>query len=1327
MSDRATRDALRRHREWLGYLQPEGLVVAPATLVDAQTVLDDHAGVVAQATLRALAGDADAEHEPCLDDFPRACVELLGWQPGDLAGAPGGPELPRGLEVALVEYGDVLAPTYAVPDPERPGAWLMLVQVVPRTLALDALPADPALHQRWHATPHARCERLLRETRVPIGLLCNGTHLRLLHAPRAESTGHVTFPIAFLLTVEGRRALAALLMLLGAEALFTGPAQRRLPALLDHSRKYQNTVSTRLAEQVLEALHELVRGFQQADRASGGELLREALRHDPQHIYGGLLGTLLRLVFVLYAEDRKLLPQEQVFARHYALAGLFERLQGDHARHPDTLDQRYGAWAHLLTLFRLIHDGGAHGSLRLPARAGRLFDPDTWDFLEGRPWGDVLDRRQRVPVPRVSDGVVYRVLDKLLLLDGDRISYSALDVEQIGSVYEAMMGFELRQAAGQSVTLRPDHVVVDLEALLALAPKARLAHLKNVAACDVAGRAAEALESATTVEQALAALERRLSPLNRERIPRGGLYLQPTQERRRSGSHYTPRALTEPIVRTTLEPLLRALGAHPRPEQILDLKVCDPAMGSGAFLVEACRHLGERLVTAWQVHDATPELPEGEDAAIHARRLIAERCLYGVDRNLFAVDLAKLSLWLATLARHQPFTFLDHALRHGDSLVGLSREQVMCFDWKPGTQLPLVRESVRSRIDEAERLRGALHALGDAGPTAAKAELHAEAMAALEVARLCADATVVAFFERDKDKARETLRQVYAEEFVRVLQGDQADDNLRRSIDMLKRGPQGVLPFHWPIEFPEVFSRARPGFDAVVGNPPFAGKNTLAAGTHSSYPRWLQTLHAHSHGNADLVAHFFRRAFDLLREGGTFGLIATNTIAQGDTRATGLRFICQHGGAIYAATRRVQWPGLAAVIVSVLHVVRGQAPQPCVLDEREVERITAFLFHDGGHDDPAVLRANAGKSFIGSYVLGMGFTFDDNNPDATPLAEMRRLIAKDPRNAERIFPYIGGEEVNESPTHAHRRYVINFGELAEEEARRWPDLMAIVEAKVKPERSQLGDNADAARRKRFWWLWGRYTSGLFTALRGLDRVLVCSLVGRHLSFAWLSSDTVSSHKLGVIAATGDAWLSILQSRVHGLFAWFFSSTMKDDLNYSISDCFETFPFPPGWETNARLEEVGRAYHEFRAALMVRHDEGLTKTYNRFHDPDERNPDILRLRALHDELDRAVLDAYGWTDLHPTCEFLLDYEDEDDADDGTPDATPGHQTGTRRPRRRKPWRWRWPDTTRDEVLARLLALNQQRAAEEAAAAPPTTRKRPPSPKRKPAPGPATLFD
>lgn len=1285
------------HQQWLGYLQPVGLVVSVPGLLAAQAQVQRNIAPQQRVLIDLTApAPADDDAPPVLRDFPRFASEFLGWPTEFLAGAPGGPALPPDLDVALTDYNDLLAPTYAVADADNSGQWLMLVKVEPEGTDLDALPTERHDDRQWHASPQARFERLLQEREIPIGLLVNGHELRLVYKPKAETAGHLAFPVAAMTEVAGRPIVAALHMLLSGERLFALPTDQRLPAILSRSRKYQSEVSTRLAEQVLAALHELVRGFQAANEKSNGHLLKDVLREDPQSVYGGLLGTLLRLVFILYAEDRGLLPRAEFWQQHYSVGGLFKRLRDDAARHPDTMEQRYGAWAQLLTLFRLIHDGAAHREARIPGRQGHLFDPDTWDFLEGRPYGDVLgrDRSRKLEPPRVADSVVFRVLENLLLLDGERISYSALDVEQIGSVYEAMMGFELQVAQGRSLGVRPHHVVVDLEALLALKPAERAKHLKDEAACDLKGDALDALKAAQQPADVVAALGKKASPFTPAVIPKGGLYLQPTEERRRSGSHYTPRSMTEPVVKTTLEPLLRALGDRPTPEQILDLKVCDKAMGSGAFLVATCRYLGDALVQAWDHHKATPKLPPDEEPVIHARRLVASRCLYGVDKNPFAVDLAKLSLWLVTLARDQPFTFLDHALRHGDSLVGLTREQIARFHWGQREQILGIERFLRGQLDIVRKSRDKLLSLGDAGDAADKPRLHEDAERALETVRLCADLVIAAYFDHDKPKDREKARTGYAGEIQAVLEDRTSNQALEEVVRALHAPPHPLVPFHWEIEFPEVFSRPNPGFDAFVGNPPFAGKNTLIAGHRAAYPDWLKEIHDESHGNADLVAHFFRRGFNLLRKGGHFGLIATKTIAQGDTRGTGLRWICTHGGAIYAARKRYKWPGAAAVIVSVVHVLKGKAPAVCRLDDREVPRITAFLFHDGGHEDPKRLRANEGKSFIGSYVLGMGFTFDDTNPDASPIAEMERLIAKDPRNRERIFPYLGGEEVNTSPTHAHHRYVMNFGEMSEEEAREgWPDLMDIVERKVKPGR--LTDNRKAYR--EYWWQFAEKRTELYESIRSLDRVLAVARVSRTGAIAALPARQVFSEQLVVFSLPTATFLTILSSRIHDCWARFLSSSMKDDLRYSPSDCFETFPFPSALESRPELPRLGEACDSLRASLLRRIGVGLTDLYNRFHDHTDQSPDILKLRELHDAMDRAVLDAYGWTDIQPRCEFLLDYEEDeaDDAADGTP-STPS--------KKKKPWRYRWPDDLRDEVLARLLALNTQRAAEEALAGP-----------------------
>ncbi|WDD36300.1 class I SAM-dependent DNA methyltransferase (plasmid) [Nostoc sp. UHCC 0926] len=1370
---------ITRHKEWLGFLQPVGLVVSPPALVKAQAVVNRNIVDLQQSLLAAV------DEDGYIADFPAFVVNVLSWADSDLVKPS--PE----YEIALPDYSEILAPTYIVPDPDSDKPQI-LVQIISSGTDLDVVaPELTKSSSGWHASPQAKFERLLRETQIPIGLLCNGGLLRLVYAPRGESSGHLTFPVQAMCEVSGRLILGAMEMLLSAFRVFSATTGRRLQNLLEDSRKYQAEVSTTLANQVLDALWELLRGFQMADAAVDGKLLSEIAATNPQHIYGGLITTLMRLVFLLYAEDEGLMPPDDVYQRNYSVSGLYERLREDVGNYPDTMDQRYGAWVWLLSLFRLVYDGGGQTPEYLPARHGQLFDPDEYAFLEGRSRGSKFVKAQPIEPPRIPDGVVYRLLEKLLILEGERLSYRALDVEQIGSVYEGIMGFAVERAESPSIGVysKPKGskvsttVVVDVTAILAAKSADRQKLLKEWANCEVSGNVLKELKAAQTLEYLVITLGRKVSRQTPNLLPVGSLYLQPGEERRRSGSHYTPRSLTKPIVETTLRPVLEALGEKPTAEQILSLKVCDLAMGSGAFLVETCRQLAEKVVEAWEREEndtrleisdrnqnaimnsdrnqnatinrdrnqnttidsdrnqnatinrdrnqnTTIDSDRNQNATINrdrnqnaimnsdrnqntiidsdrnqnatisnygkeeplliARRLVAQRCLYGVDKNPFAVNLAKLSLWLVTLAKDLPFTFLDHALKCGDSLVGLKKEQIGSFGKDATDDLPLF-VYLKEQLDRARSYRAEIQALdtrSDADDDQKRDYLY-KVEQELYQARLTGDVRIAAFFEGSNKKQREE-REAEIAELVKKWRYHQADtEGLEEIASRLRSGDKGIIPFNWDIEFPEVFDRENPGFDAIIGNPPFAGKNTTINAHAPGYQDWLKEVYPESHGNSDLVAFFFRRAFEILREGGTFGLIATNTIAQGDTRSTGLRWICQYDAKIYNAQKRVKWPGLAAVVVSVVNVYKGIYKGIHLLNGRQVPLVSAFLFHAGGNENPPILLANANKSFIGSYVLGMGFTFDDTNPNATPIAEMQRLIEKDSRNAERIFPYIGGEEVNSSPTHTHRRYVINFAEMSEDEAQQYPDLLKIVEEKVKPEREKLGDNADAGRRKRKWWLWGRYTPALFKANAELERVLVISAQAYvHFAMAFQPSDRVFSHALTVLTVESYSGFCTLQSRIHEIWARFFSGTAMDLSRYNPSDCFQTFPFPENWETNPTLEAVGQEYYEYRAALMVRNNQGLTDTYNRFHDPEERDADILKLRSLHAAMDKAVLEAYGWSDIPTDCTFLLDYDDENEEEE----TSNGRQ-------RKKPWRYRWIEEVHDEVLARLLDLNQERSQAE----------------------------
>jgi hypothetical protein len=668
-----------------------------------------------------------------------------------------------------------------------------------------------------------------------------------------------------------------------------------LTQVLADKHRYQAEVTTQLSEQVLDALWELLRGFQSANAAVNGTLLGALTKANPQHIYGGLVTTVMRLVFLLYAEDEGLMPKTEIYQQKYAVWGLYEKLRQD-ADISHNLEQRYGVWAALLSLFRLVYEGGETTGESFPARAGQLFSPDEYPFLEGRHPDDRLISNSRIKTPCISDEAVYHILDKLIVLNGERLSYRSLDVEQIGSVYELIMGYELQITTGRSIAVRPKDIIVNLDEILSAHPVDRIKLLKQ-AECVLKGAALKALKNAKSVEAIVEAIGCRVSPRTPHCLPAGSWVLQPGAARRRSGLHYTPRSLTQPIVEKTLEPLLMQLGEHPTPEQLLELKVCDLAMGSAAFLLEACRQLADRLVEAWSDYGKPANLSEAVEDVVAARRLVAQRCLYGVDKNPLAVDLARLSLWLMTLAKDLPFTFLDHALKCGDSLVGLTRSQICSFGRGLCSDLLPINLS----------------------PTDLSTNPPIRSQQTFAKARLTANIAIAAFFDgagKSKHAAQEVSDRYQAALWQLQL------EPLQQIQACLKDGDKGIQPFNWEIEFPEVFDRPNPGFDAIVGNPPFAGKNTITNAHRDGYLDWLKSIHPESHGNADLVAHFFRRAFTLTRKGGTFGLIATNTIAQGDTRSTGLRFICNHGGVIYNATRRHKWPGLAAVVVSVVHIIK---------------------------------------------------------------------------------------------------------------------------------------------------------------------------------------------------------------------------------------------------------------------------------------------------------------------------------------------------------------------------------------------------------------------
>ena len=739
---------------------------------------------------------------------------------------------------------------------------------------------------------------------------------------------------------------------------------RRLVPSLGYGCPVNGETGEGFAEQVLHAFYELVRGFQAAHDASDGRLLGRWLGDEPDEIHQGLVTVVLRLAYLLHAEETDPGLLDLVIRDEYSVSGLYERLRTDAVLLPDTMDQRFGAYSQLLDLWRMVHDAVRTRRIRSPGGWGDLFNPRRYPFLEGRQSRTRRTRRGIEPL-RVGDGTIHRVLEKLMFFNSERVYYWASERGEPMSVWAPLFGLRLKTASGPSIAIRAVErygasVTVNLGALLGEEPDVRVGWLRDRTGYELPAAVSDEVREAGTVSDLCSALapviDRKATP---HLVSAGSMVLQPRVECRRSVSQYTPREITESLVRTVLEPILARLvaeaGISPSPEQILNLKVCDLAMGSGEFLTEACRQLAEALVVAWRAHGATPDMPPSMAEAVFARRLVAQRCIYGVDSDPEAVRRAKLSIQRAISASGHAHVCVDHGFRHGDSLVG-------------------------------EALAG-------------------------------------------------------------------RDSTYGRWIDDPRNADPPGTPFHWPTQFPEVFDRDTPGFDAIVGDLPSWDHTSVEEPEAPRYNKWLRRAHRRSPGRCDVAAHFLRRAYDLVRPNGTIGLATPDTIAKGTTRTNGLRWICENGGEIYNVHRRVRRPGGAYNVGNILHIIKGHHKGLKHLDGKPVEQITAYLFHHGGHSAPARLVTLDGRSIKSGADMGMGFTVGagDRHEDRTLPRHLDHLIERYPHYGDVVLPYIEAEDFNTSPTQSHHRFILHFGNRTEHECRTcYADLVDILESHVKP-------------------------------------------------------------------------------------------------------------------------------------------------------------------------------------------------------------------------------------------------------------------------------------
>lgn len=1334
------------HNEWLSLIEISGPFLAVPVLKEVfPQGLEELDGIKRKRLRQAYEEWREAWEmdDPQFPDLHRAWIEEVlarGLEldedgRGDVLRS--GDRLPESLRVALPQHDVTLAPDKAVVDEQQGEKALLLINIYPAEVDLEMTSRQDG----WAASPAERMVQLCRQTGCRLGIVTNGERWMLIDAPVGAVTTFASWYAR--LWSQEPITLQAFVHLLGIRRFFFDISEQ-LPALIDQSLKFQDEVTDALGEQVRRAVEVLIQSLDKADLDRNRELLREV---PPTELYEAGLTVMMRLVFLLSAEERGLLLLgDERYEAHYALSTLRLQLR---AESEEILERRWDAWSRLLAIFRAVFGGIEHENLRMPALGGSLFDPDRFPFLEGRAKGSNWHTDAAKPLP-IDNRTVLLLLEAIQQFQGRTLSYRALDVEQIGYVYEGLLERTVKRTS--EVTLELDATKsakspwitlgelesarLDGETQLAALIQERSGCSSSRVRNDLAKLVDDTLaDRLLTACQADIALRDRIRPyahlLRTDPwgyplvYPTGAFIVTTGSDRRETGTHYTPKSLTEAIVAETLTPIAYVGPAEGTPSanwslkspaQLLDLKICDPAMGSGAFLVQTCRWLADRLVEAWaqaeargkmvgvdgRVADAASIEPLPRDAEariIVARRLIAERCLYGVDLNPLAVELAKLSIWLVTLAKGRPFGFLDHNLRCGDSLLGIHRlDQLTQLSIKSTGQgqLRLFGQNVERAVRQAIELRSRLREMPirDIRDVEAMAHLDADARRRLEVPESIADIFIGEVFASGGNGTALENKLISL-----TVQAGQAIDGNRDVLASIRRRSVAALsidlpadkparrPFHWPLEFPEVFTCERGGFDGIVGNPPFLGGQRITGVAGTAFRDWLVAHIAEGRrGSADLVAYFFLRTWSLLRDGGGFGLLAVNTIAEGDTRQIGLEAMVGVGAVIHAAYPNEPWPGKAAVITSRVHVHKGEWRGERSLLGRPAPFISAFL-SDRDEWSPKRLKANEDIAYQGSIVLGMGFVL---SPD-----EAHKILDADPKNADVIFPYLNGDDLNSDPEQKPSRWVINFWDWPEERAREYELPFHRVLALVKPERDKLGGNPSAEGRKKKWWLYGRDAKALYHAIgRGshferhpngwvpdrnhLQRLTVfATQASKYAGFSFASPDIIFSNAIGVITDQSYSKFAELASTTHVNWAFTFGGRLESRLRYAPTDCFETYPFLRCEQPD--LAQPGERLSALRKSLMSALNLGITKIYNQVHSSEQQHEDIQALRELHRSIDVAVLRAYGWDDLDLNHGFHeVPYLPENDR-----------------------IRFTISESARVEVLRRLSELNRQRYEEEVA--------------------------
>jgi hypothetical protein len=774
-----------------------------------------------------------------------------------------------------------------------------------------------------------------------------------------------------------------------------------------------------------------------------------------------------------------------------------------------------------------------------------------------------------------------------------------------------------------------------------------------------------------------------------------------SNERGKSGSHYTPEELVQPLIKHSLEYLIedrlkpyqqKKTTKETTVNSLLQLKICDVACGSGHILLSAARRLALEIARV-----QTDEEQPNPLAIRKAMKDVVRNCIYGVDKNPLAIELCKIALWLEAYNPGEPLNFLDHHIKCGDAIVGLAHRNELengiadeAFKTLAGDD-KVISKSYRDknvkerkeRVVKANQLKAEYEKTTESSvqeamveykifnhlPESTPEEIEHKAKAyqkfivgkGFTFLKAMADTQVAQFFIPKTNENKDLL--MTDGDFRLILSGYKGWQDRKVAKATAVAFEQRI--FHWFIEFPEVFNEG--GFDCILGNPPYLGGKKISTHYGFRYGLCLKN-YFETENSCDLVVYFFHRIFNIFNNHGFMSLITTNSISEAGNRIDGLQKI-ESKSILNMASTNVIWPGNADVTVTLITITRRKGFDQIFLNNKNIDYISSHLNNSKFQMEPFTLKESCDIASIGIYPNGdFLLNFDEYN----------FIISNFPLEANLIKKYLNGQELNNQIDSKTTKYIIDLNSLTETQASKYHTFKILVE-KVKPYRDDIISKGGQVHEYDFWKFWDKRPD-LTYKLTKIDSCFVMTRVSKYFIIQEVETDQILSDALVVFASNDYSLFLQLQSSFHEYWSWHYCSTMRNfGLRYTPRNAADKFPFIKGIKTWRK--ELFTDIKFLRSRLMNKYNVGLTGLYNLFHSKTELETEELNLlRKVHINIDNFILDTYGWNDIKLNHNFYeVEYLPENDR-----------------------VRFTIHPDSRKEVLKRLLELNHKIHEEEVAA-------------------------